>query len=441
MNHEKHDRQLRKKFESYAPSVDESDMWASIEAELPQKKSKRRYLLFFFLLIGVGSIGVSTYYSFNKDTADLASSENSKSTFERNLSDNKNSSFISKNILKNKENNPTTKLPNANKPEKSTVFKKAKQRNIITPLSNQGTTENQKEYKILNRVQSENTDLTAPIKINERAPTPQLQYLAYLPTKVIIQKIDNEPNLDKFLKPIIPIKPKTTKISKWHLGLMASAGKSFSDYSEPIEQTEMGLEALSSQLDIQYNLNNHWSLGLGVAYLYSVSNSQVQTISEVTSINQDTLAITHTSNGTEFTIGPREFSTRTRASHLRHQRSQQIFLPLTLRYTDAISDTWNLQLGLGYGIGLWSDITGVIQDRDNTSYDLGTDIENRLRVRGSERIIMESYLTRKIEKIGYARLGAQYLFDLNGRYNGNFRIQKRSDAIQLSIGISIPLNF
>ena len=441
MNHEKHDRKLRAKFDSYTPSVDESALWEEIESALPQPKRKKRYFILSFTVALLGCVSI-IMFPIKEETPKEVNSVDSIAELNNvsieqagditlnELLDNKSvkSEITSKSIKYKQKYTGINVQPQH--PNKFTItIKKEKTRPESKPIHS--TTE------IPSII-----DNKAPTRITNWNPIRNVNAVLPLPTNyklmpLVFEKEDLEISLEH-----IPMQYAESELrSRWTLGVNAGAGKAISVHSNSTDRNEIGKESLAANLALNYRLSKKWSIGLGLSYQYHVSSSQVSSIALKTSIRQDTIAIIETVSNIETVEGPREFLTTTRQTHLRHQIRQQLLAPITIRYTTSLSKAWNVQFGLGYGLGLWSDYKGIIQDPLAGTYDLSTDAKNRLRPRGGDSIIVESYISRNIAAIGKLKLGVNYLHDLNGRYTNNTFNQKKSHLLQFSGGLIIPLNF
>lgn len=442
MNYDNYDNKLRAKFESYTPSVDESAMWANIEKELPSPSRDNNYLFVLIGLVVLGSVCVLAYSKLDTNSNTSTSATLNKEHIQLEVASievQKGDAIISD--VETQDNNRVlatgantvdsdqTLAHTVGQNEKSVVINNAE------PYKYTGS---EKTIVLSSQVQKDHTPVDSPISgIDESV---------LLATNNLVEQITNLSILPKrnfglsFSDRILELnfgfhkEHFDLRISKWAFDWGVSAGKTTSLYkvngtggNEIVnlrERLETDLESLSSQIGVQYNLLHNWSVGLGLMYLTQVNSSEVAEVTE-----------------RQFSMLDRQFLETQKITHLRYQRTQQLLLPISLKYNKEVTEKWGYQLGVGYAYNLWSDYRGILQDQAEQVYDLSTDVDGRLDQKGSDRLILETNITRRLADFGQLKVGVNYLQDLKGRYRSDYFIQRKSHAIQLSGGLIIPLNF
>ena len=436
MNHDKHDKKLRAKFQSYSPRVDESALWEGIESALPQPKRKNRFIFLFMFFGLMVSASVFVFFKIYTISNDLAQSKIETKSIVKGES----KPTASKYIL-----NTTTEIqPTKNKNEKLT-------QNAIT--QKQSTLLKNKETKLPIQVSEyfkyklENTNIKESHTPNtvlqhdrpSRSIRNHMQPVNQLPYNIVAPQLELKKYKHNFiLRP--SIKSEAILEPSFTLNFTTSAGKAISRHSFTPPSTETGAEAIGAEVYVNYRFAKKWNIGIGLSYQNHMSSAMVNSFSSSTSTRTDTTAIIQTASNIEIVEGPTEFLTTTKQIHLRHQRTQQLLAPISLMYDSPLSKDWRIQVGLGYAISLGTSYQGIIQDPMDIAYDLSTDIDSRLRLRGADRLFARTYLTRNITSFGRLRLGIIYQHDLQGRSIQNDITQKKSHLLQLSGGLIIPLH-
>ena len=424
MNQDNYENKLREKFKSYTPSVDESALWSDIESSLPKESDKKKYF-FFFLMTGILVVALTWSYlksDIKLDATTIVSKDSSlpkiitaatekeqallserQETVETERLDSKDTN-VKKVMSSMVEHKPAT---TETKPEMTLSNNYvARSTFIINPLVQSLATSNSIESKYL----SDNTLSSVEDQpIGQREALSSIQRLSVKGESFFVatRDLDFSISLAKVEDEVAPIQP---KINKWSLDFGLNGGVVKSVYSASSaqgtalinlrEETERDLESLAATVGVDYRFAKNWTVVLGLTYLTQVVSSEVSSVNTSTVIRVDTISIFHSPSESEIVTGPREFLETTRRKHLRYQLTQQLLLPLTLKYSGLISYSWGYQLGVGYGLSLWTDYEGLIQDSSEQAYDLNTDIENRLVSRGSDRLIFDTYVTRKIAGLG-----------------------------------------
>ena len=460
MNYENYDNNLRTKFESFAPSGDESAMWAEIEAALPKKKNRKYF--FFFTLAGVVVLAFALgYYILDKSVEQTAVSTmitkptSNKSLGVKSRDGDREEQEVLEAIITNEKRSTDKELEKSHSERDDKLAAYASSLEKTIPSLSGYQTKTTSIVKAVANQTSLGSRLSLGVRESKADDKVAKTKDVLMPATALsiiaphLYELERELSLNWNIVDVPEIA--IAKDSPWSMDITLGGGLTQSVYTvnEPSganlanlrENLENDLEALGATVSLQYRLSDHWTFGLGLTYLTQVVSSEVLSTSTAITSKVDTTAIFHTAQGVQIETGPREFLETTQRTHLRYQRSQQLLLPISLKYSGSISNAWGYQLGVGYGLGLWSTYQGLLQDPLDQDYDLGTDIDNRLESRGSDRLLFDTHIIREIAGFGQLKFGVNYLYDLNGRYNDNQSIQKQSHALQLSGGLIIPLKF
>jgi len=445
MKYDNFEKNLRMKFKSYQPGLDESALWSEIESALPQKPNRRKYFVILFL-IGFGLATFSLNYLNSNDSyidsiikKDIISDEYENKALEPKIAAAQfnniayNNSKSSTKLATQKHPSKNKERTNINLKNTSTILNSVKFDKVEAP-------QNESHNKFVNKLSAfENRTKEIPKIIIEKLESPMSTSALPITNTYLVLK---EKEIGKKTRKM-HIKEHSPWSSDFKIGIGTISSLYSGDY--PLinlrETNETNLESYSGTINLDYALSKHWSLSIGASYLYHSSSNLVNTTSSETIILQDTIAIINSSNSAQIIAGPREFLVTNSQSHLRIQRSQQLFLPLVLTYSGNLIDKWKYQFGAGYGLSVLSDYSGIVQELSAISYDLSFDSENRLRKRGSDKLILQTNFVKNLGNAVQVNFGLSYLHDLQGRYVKTNTIQKKSHGLQLSGGITIPLNF
>ena len=371
MNQNNYENNLRSKFESYAPSVDESALWAEIESALPKKKNRKYF--FFFAIAGSLILTLAiTYALLDRQTERTTVSENysmkdnyedkeavveqttAQNTVESQIRPGKATTGMFEEAITRND----SRAYNSGRITKPALFAPTLSETIPSYSSNQEINTSVVRRKIANRATSQmvletTSNGVVGVKTITKTSGDRILHSPVTALDIIVPHLFSDErtfdlNWDVVDFPEISV----PRRSPWSLDVALSGGLTQSVYSMMTpdgaslvnlrEGLERNLETLGANISIQYRLADHWTFGLGLSYLTQVVSSEVVTTTTAIMSREDTTAIFHTSEGMIIETGPREFLETTMSTHLRYQRSQQLLLPISVKYSGTIEGAWGI---------------------------------------------------------------------------------------------------
>lgn len=461
------EKKLQEKFKSYSPIYDASSMWADLDKELDKDdKGKQRFL--WFILPGL-TIIITAFFLLpinnqQQTVADTIITESSVTNFAQ--QDEAPATLATESVLRPKSSESQAQpngatmqsaMQQTSNLQASTLeyvpVKASSVRQPVTKVNKritygaQAITERTIESKTAETMMTKSKQIGVPLN----SQTDNLLNLELMP-HLSLSALVVEPYLPQIsLSPISQLVKQSHDFNRWLVNINVAGGLLQSQLSSRAagagslvnlrEQIEFDNESYGASVGITYNLTTHWSVNLGLGYQLYYTSGELASVESELITKTDTIAIINGVNGEQVINGPREFLSTTRMTHLRYNKHQQAYLSVCVAYANSFNEKWGYRLGMGYAPSLWTDISGYEQDHNDLVYSITIDSEERLKARGSNRLLFYSRLTRQLEKGSQIYLGLSAMPDVSGIYKSTNNIQKKSHLLQLNASLAIPLNF
>ena len=463
------ENRLSRKFQNYAPQVDESEMWSAIDQALDNKPTRKRGLFWLLLLVPIMVMGIAYSYGLfqNKDSAEVVSAEsvaigsNDENSNAKEIADSKTQrkemvavdEQLAIKTMKEK-GKPSTQNLKEDTPVIAETNRVAKPSQFKSRLSTSTLSGKNTEATGFTIDKTNNVQKTGMAKEGQvKMPVASLGILTNVPVISICElSLSVNPTLPILnLETTLPIRLEISPIKRWSMDLGIGVGGIKPRY-EASDSEDTGLldlrranesvyQSLNGDASVFYAINKRWAIGLGLAYTHMTTGSLVRSSSVSTVSLTDTVAVYNNVSGTTVETVELEYMSTTKQLHQRYTRIQQLHIPFQVRYSNNIAGRWGYQISAGYTYGIWSQVTGIEQDLLDQSYDLSTDTENRLMSTASNKLSLGAQATYRHKNLEQIYFGLQYVSDLRGVYNDNNNIQKKLHLLQCKAGVIIPLKF
>lgn len=472
------EEKLNKKFKAFQPQLNETGLWENIETQLGPAKEERRVGWFWLLASGSALVAIVVFWT-------LTSLESKDTMQEVNLSE---VVGVSQEIEANKAISTTADINSVSdeiqhvSDTKEMILDEAvlethdKHSSLNDELLANEELSSVNNSKVAPRLaktlDSQSMDKYSSLS---REPAVSDSKVKVSDDQVIIQEVSQVssasaiqvnliPNLsfilshnrdviliDMELRPVVQNTPVVVEEVSSRFSFSTGLGyskittdlqlidNSFENLLALREQSEFELEALTTEIRLNYHLSDSWTLISGVHY--SMINTGTETSHSTSKIDlvTDTVAIIRSFTGVRYEedLVP-EITTKT-SKMMRYNQFHNVTLPLGISYSLGFGRHYTWNVGVIYELGLYNSNNGFEQDEGLLEYNMSTDSESRFKRGGLNNILVETQLHKHIGERSSIFLGLQYRRGLSNIYNNNYSIKKRIDLSGMSAGISVSL--
>lgn len=456
------EQELNNKFKEFQPELDDTGMWALLEAELPSEKKDRK---FFWILLGAlltGVIATGLWMSSGDNNSlevtevfdpYLSSTASTEAAVEEEA--------IEESIVKPE----ATAADNRFQPVPSSIEVAASEVVSIERLGMieesstdiiDETDEVSTVVPILARISNNmGSSISSKDLANEEDALVELQLeaLMILPSRVNHSIFYNKSKImiddDHLVDQVSHLSPKVEVYSTFSISLGATYARVRSrmeardvnamDLLELRDQSNFDLESLNFEFRLQYRLSPNWSLITGLHYNHINEGARTIHASTTSDVSTDTTGIIYSIKAPEYILGNVEEITTSTITMNRYNHIGNVSIPIGFNYQRQISSSMSWAIGAVYELGVFNYTRGYEQDRGSEEYNISSDAENRFKSGGYNNLLLETKLLREIGDRSHFYLGLQHRMGLSNIYNNNYSIKKKFDLPGINVGISYSL--
>jgi len=445
-NQEQIEKNLKEKFDNFELDYKPNEkMWANIIEELPQKEKSSRKFLFLMPIFLVGSSFI-IYLSISNNS-EVISEDIEKINDFITLENEEQDEYR---ITENGQDFNPSKVSEGQKDQNELNQKSLQEFDAESFIEDSTETNDQNSTVDKTKLFSESTIPLQSIIQNENRTNIQTMLsivsississqIEMQGTEVLSSKLPNELELSP-----VEISEIDQRLSMgvWtgYNSLRAQYSLNDNAYSDVLEErksSERPLRQYSLGLELEYDLNERWSLQSGLNYSFFQDESFFESETSRFDTIPNYEMVAQTSGGKDTTVVGTAFKTHITSSKTWSYTNRQLFsIPLLINYNIPIGNKSKFGFALGFEKIFYSKISGYELDKNGENYNLTKDEQNRYGTKGANALLRLNY-NFNLTKSWDLRLMANYKYALSSNYNSSAPIKKSFNTFGVSIGSHI----